>query len=248
MDKTINNIVFKQAANIKSEWTLDQNGRTFYYDLKGQMQTGWKEISSSFETRYGEIVRSYHMYKYPLYMPNKLYYFSPQKTDKFEKGEMYRDTKQIIDGKEYQLDIDGICLNPDGGPITGWYRQGDAWYYLSPTDDTKNWNGITFKKGEIMTGWLQPPAGDTYYLSPANGTKNNDGKVFDKGQMMTGWVQVNNNSGMVDGTGAWYYFDNPDNKRYKGILGRMLHDETASLKSSKGEYYDQYFNKNGTMG
>lgn len=121
LNNTINNMAFKQALGIQSEWTMDQNGRTFYYDLKGQMQTKWKEISTSFATRYnqgpngtmepGNPLKHESLKKLLTY---SWYYFSPEKTDKFEKGEMYRDTTQTINGTTYKFDSNGKCLNPDG--------------------------------------------------------------------------------------------------------------------------------------
>ncbi|SPT76315.1 MULTISPECIES: insecticidal delta-endotoxin Cry8Ea1 family protein [Bacillus cereus group] len=119
LNKSINNIAFKQVLGIKSEWTLDQNGRTFYYDLKGQMQTGWKEISTSLATRLEvEYNNAGNMFSKQWIKDQGLsysrYYFSPEKTATFEKGEMYRDTTQTLpDGKTYKFDKDGKCLNPD---------------------------------------------------------------------------------------------------------------------------------------
>ncbi|XKK34455.1 insecticidal delta-endotoxin Cry8Ea1 family protein [Bacillus sp. A17A.1] len=52
LNYSINNIAFKQAANITSEFTLNQNGRPLYYSPDGNMQTGWKEISTSFATKH----------------------------------------------------------------------------------------------------------------------------------------------------------------------------------------------------
>ncbi|MCU4946868.1 insecticidal delta-endotoxin Cry8Ea1 family protein [Bacillus cereus] len=121
LNKSINNVAFKQVLGIKSEWTLDQNGRTFYYDLKGEMQTGWKEISTSFATRLEvESNNAGNMFSKQWLKDQGLsysrYYFSLEKTATFEKGEMYRDTTQTLpDGKTYKFDKDGKCLNPDGG-------------------------------------------------------------------------------------------------------------------------------------
>lgn len=123
LNNSINNIAFKQILGIQSEWTMNQNGRTLYYDLKGQMQTGWKEISTSFATKYDRGLSSYPLSHESLkkLLPYSWYYFSPEKTDKFEKGEMYRDTTQTLpDGKTYKFDKDGICLNPDGETLTAY--------------------------------------------------------------------------------------------------------------------------------
>ncbi|MGH1288754.1 insecticidal delta-endotoxin Cry8Ea1 family protein [Bacillus toyonensis] len=158
LNKSINNIAFKQAAGIKSEWTLNQNGRPFYYDLKGQMQTGWKEISTSFATKYdqgpingdwGNPLKHESLKKL---IPYSWYYFSPEKTDTFEKGEMYSGTTQTIKGKTYRFNQEGKCLNPDGQPTNDWVQFDNRWYYFSPEDSTKNTDGVTFKKGAMVTG------------------------------------------------------------------------------------------------
>jgi len=174
------------------------------------------------------------------------YYLSPEKTDKFEKGEMVTG-KVNIKGTDKNYYFNPEKGKKQGEMMTEWIKDENRRYYASPKDRTKNWNDKTFDRGELMTGWIEPNDGNTYFLSPKDGTKNYDGKVFDKGEIMTGWVRVNNDYGSVDGTGAWYYMDDPDNQLYKGILGRMLHDEKGRVKNSNGNYYDQYFNKNGTM-
>lgn len=251
LNKSINNIAFKQAAGIKSEWTLDQNGRTLYYNLNGQMQTGWKEISTSFATKYDQGPNEDR--DNPLtheslkeLIPYSWYYFSPEKTDKFEKGEMYSDTTQTLpDGKTYQFDLDGKCLNPDGGKPTGWAHLKDGYSYFSPADGTKNHDGKTFNKGEIMTGWVKLN-GDYFYFSPADGTKNDDSKTFNKGAMMTGWVQV------PESHNSWFYLDNEaGNKNFQQITGRMLTGDNNGkgfeLKNKKGKYVKHTFNSNGTL-
>ncbi|MBW3496049.1 insecticidal delta-endotoxin Cry8Ea1 family protein [Bacillus sp. FDAARGOS_1420] len=146
----------------------------------------------------------------------------------------------MVTGK---IDIDGktYFFKPDTGEmITGWAQDGNKYYYISPVNGFKNWDGVEFNKGDFVTGWVEPGDGNTYYLSPANDTKNNDGTTFSKGEMMTGWVQVK---------GAWYYLDNKEgNQNFKGTTGRMLHDEKATVKNKEGQFKEHYFNKNGTWG
>ena len=244
LNNSINNIAFKQILGIQSEWTMNQNGRTLYYDLQGQMQTGWKEISTSFATKYDRGSSSYPLSHESLkkLLSYSWYYFSPEKTDKFEKGEMYRDTTQTIDGKTYQFDSDGKCLNPDGGKPTGWSHQGDVWHYLSPTDGFQNYDGQSFKKGEMVTGWITLD-GQYFYLSPVDGTTNdnNDTGVnvsFKKGDMMTGWVKVK---------GTWYYLN--DKSEY-GTVGHALTGDNFgkgfNLKNKEGKINNHKFNTNGT--
>lgn len=130
----------------------------------------------------------------------------------------------------------------------GWIKDEGKWYYLSLYSGFQNYDRKTFDKGELVTGWLQPYEGNTYYLSPADGTKNDDGKVFDKGEMTTGWMQVGKKSVWDGEHGAWYYLDNKEgNKDFKGITGRMLHDEKARVKNREGKFIEHSFNENGTL-
>ncbi|HDR7761408.1 insecticidal delta-endotoxin Cry8Ea1 family protein [Bacillus cereus] len=132
----------------------------------------------------------------------------------------------------------------------GWIIDGGKWYYMSPYKDFINYDGKTFDKGELVTGWLKPyEEKNYYYLSPVDGTKNDDGKVFNKGEMTTGWMQVGKKSTWDGKHGAWYYLDNKEgNKDFKGTTGRMLHDETARVKNKQGDFKKHYFNENGTWG
>ncbi|WP_410993732.1 insecticidal delta-endotoxin Cry8Ea1 family protein [Bacillus cereus] len=154
LNNSINNIAFKQILGIQSEWAMNQNGRTLYYDLKGQMQTGWKEISTSFATKYDREPSIYPLSHESLkkLLSYSWYYFSPEKTDNFEKGEMYSSTTKTIDGKTYRFNQAGKCLNPDGKPTNDWVQFENRWYYFSPADGTKNTDGVTFKKGDMVTG------------------------------------------------------------------------------------------------
>ncbi|MBW3496815.1 insecticidal delta-endotoxin Cry8Ea1 family protein [Bacillus sp. FDAARGOS_1420] len=154
LNKSINNIAFKQAANIKSEFTLDQNGRTLYYDLKGQMQTGWKEIGTSFATRH-EIDSTNSGDKFSREwlkaqgIKYSWYYFSPTKTDTFEEGEMYVDTTQTLpDGKTYKFNKNGKCLNPDGRALTAYDvgLQDGTYKILSKIDSNKV---LDFNQGSL---------------------------------------------------------------------------------------------------
>ncbi|MGX5634538.1 insecticidal delta-endotoxin Cry8Ea1 family protein [Bacillus thuringiensis] len=150
--------------------------------------------------------------------------------------------------------------NPSTPSVDGYYLDNNMkvingeTYYISPYDGFKNWNGIEFKKGENVTGWMKIRGKDFYYFSPADGAKNDSGKTFKKGEMMTGWVAVahDGKSTSTDpqtSGGAWYYFDNKeDNKNFKGFTGRMLHNEKATVKNKEGKFIEHYFNENGTLG
>ncbi|HDR4440885.1 hypothetical protein BK720_08025 [Bacillus thuringiensis serovar brasilensis] len=165
------------------------------------------------------------------------YYLSPEKTGEFEKGEMVTGLINIKNTSDSPALT--YYFNPEKGKkqgtlMMGWIKNGDNWYYASPRNGTKNWDNKSFDRGVLVTGWVKID-NEYYYFSPADGTKNDDGKEFKKGEMVTGWMNVN---------GAWYYLNTE--KTY-GLIGHMLHDQTASVKNKNGEYKQHRFNENGTL-
>ncbi|PFB52225.1 hypothetical protein CN404_21250 [Bacillus thuringiensis] len=239
-DTTINNIAFKQALGIKDDWTMDQDGRILYYDPQDhKMQTGWKEISTSFAARIQNTGNLSIQFLKDQGLKYSWYYFSPEKTDKFAKGELYKDTTETINGKTYTFGVDGTCLNPDGGEAAGWHQIGEAWYFYSD-GKTKNSEGKTFAKNEKVTGWYKDEkAGRYYYLSPGE-TKNSDKKVFKAGEMVTGWYQEGN---------KWYYLTpNPrKNKEGSEFAAGQLIFGTLSIEDKNGEYVQYKFNNDGSL-
>ncbi|PFB48733.1 hypothetical protein CN404_28865 [Bacillus thuringiensis] len=96
-------------------------------------------------------------------------------------------------------------------------------------------------KKSTDTGWFVDKDYNYYYLSPADGTKNEAGNTFAKGEMMTGWIKLN---------GEEYYLDDnkENNEDFKGIMGRMLHNETAHIKSLQSDKrYAQHFKPSGAV-
>ncbi|PGZ44793.1 hypothetical protein COE56_28945 [Bacillus anthracis] len=118
---TTNNLAFNME--VLTGWK--QEGKSWYMvDKNNRKRTGWF-------SEYGQ-----------------KYYLSPEKTEKFKKGEMVTDKVDIEGtGKTYYF-------NPEQGKkrelmMTGWVQDGAKKYYAS----SKNWNGHTFDKGQLMTGW-----------------------------------------------------------------------------------------------
>ncbi|MEH7150825.1 insecticidal delta-endotoxin Cry8Ea1 family protein [Bacillus thuringiensis] len=114
------------------------------------------------------------------------------------------DVKSLQDlGNIGNLTVDNaaflLALNPPTkGDKIGFVRDGDKMHYYSPQDGTRNLRGEKFKKGELITHFID--INDKRYLFSENDeTKNSDGKVFKKGDMVTGWYKTFD--------GDWYYFD-----------------------------------------
>ncbi|MCU4860922.1 insecticidal delta-endotoxin Cry8Ea1 family protein [Bacillus cereus] len=200
-----------------------ENKKWYFLNIHGDKQTGW--------------VLSWN---------SNYYYLNPEKTDIKNSAGVTFKPGEMVTGK---IDIKGktYFFKPETGEmVTGWAHDGDKSYYVSPYDGFKNLNDVAFKEGELVTGWIQPPEGNTYYLSPTDGSKNYADVVFNKGEMMTGWVAVahdgkSTNTNPATYGGAWYYFDDNNNSKFKKILGRMLHDEYVTTKDGTW-----WINKNGT--
>ncbi|WP_410993502.1 insecticidal delta-endotoxin Cry8Ea1 family protein [Bacillus cereus] len=133
-------------------------------------------------------------------------------------------------------------IDTKGETKTDWLRLGDKWYYLSKgtNGDTKNLEGATFAKGEMVTGTMNL-SGKTYYF-------NSDGEMIDyNSSSMNRTYKVvakldsskvldndfnhdrlsllwNDNGGDNQ---KWFLQYNTDKKAYKIINQQAPHDELA---------------------
>ena len=85
------------------------------------------------------------------------------------------------DAKKGQEAFDWFFFDATGHMLTGWFFDGNNWYYLNPVSDGT--------MGRMFTGW-QLIGGTWYYLNPVS-----DGT---RGAMKTDWQLIND---------KWYYFD-----------------------------------------
>ena len=153
------------------------NGKTYYFDEKGVMQTGTRTVNGT--TLFFDNTGALSNEGKPLSwnkIGNKWYYLD-------ENRNMTIGFKEI-DGKLYYF-------NQIGEMGTGWQYYLQKWYYYSAS-------------GEMRRGWLKD-AGKWYYLDSktgemATGMKKIDGIQYhfnDGGAMETGWTQTD---------GKWYYY------------------------------------------
>ena len=187
---------------------IEVNGTYYYFTREGVMITGWyKEGNKWF---YADSNGSLYVEKW-LCSGGDWYYFN-------SLGHMVNYTENyMIDGIEYDFDMDGVCLNPYQSSVqhnSGWYRLSNSeWCYYN-------------EDGSLYTGWLSK-SGHWYYLDPddglmATGYTSIDGKEYyfsDSGEMVTGWI--NDHSGWsyagadgvllcdqwINDNGNWYYID-----------------------------------------
>lgn len=199
---TLNNKAFQVAAI--GDWK-QENNKWYFIDTKKEKKTNWLQLG------------------------DKWYYLNPENNNIKNSAGVTFKPGEMITGK---IDINGktYFFKPDTGEMaTGWAKDGDTYYYLSPTDNNKNWDakqgrdaangGATFNKGEMMYGWLD--LDHYYYASPTDGATNayQNGKTFSKGEMWTGWLEnpVKPNE--------WYYMRKE--AKFNQPVGSMMHDETT---------------------
>ena len=87
----------------------------------------------------------------------------------------------------------GAGQNQSSGNTTGWWKNGNDWYYIEPSTNSKAkgwkkidgfWYYFNEKSGIMATGWVED--GFWYYLDPSDG------------HMLTDWQYIN---------GEWYYLE-----------------------------------------
>ncbi|MCU5275055.1 insecticidal delta-endotoxin Cry8Ea1 family protein [Bacillus cereus] len=203
-------------ALIQGEWKLENNAWTFI-NKKGEKKTGWLELGVGW------------------------YYLNPEKNDlKNSAGDTFK-PGEMVTGK-VNIGNKTYYFKPGTGEmVTGFFNDGDTKYYFSPGDNMKNYEGTTFNKGEMVTGFVQlinKNGKDYYYFSPINDATNDyqKKKTFKKGEMWTGWLEY---------SGKWYYMNKGEKTdRDKGI---MLHDENIELDNGKGVNKWYKFGEKGVM-
>ena len=199
------------------ETILKVDGKAYYFDSDGWMQTGWIRDYDSFwagvpydwyyANSKGELQTGWQ------YIDGKWYYFDEK--DYY----MYYGGNHLINGKNY-------FFYPAGAMGTGWIKKTyivreeyvyTIWYYANSS-------------GELQKGW-QKIGGVWYYFNPESfkmtdyGCYTINGKTYyfdENGKMGTGWCKYDygygsdwyyaNSSGALQKGwqkigGVWYYFD-----------------------------------------
>ncbi|WP_034442303.1 hypothetical protein [Butyrivibrio sp. AE2032] len=106
-------------TGIREFYSKDKNGKTVYeqycFHKNGYMMTGWIQLGDYWY--YAGSNGSIYMKKW-LNLGGKWYYFDYQ-------GIMAANAENFeIDGKGYDFDSNGVCINPNSGrKITGWYER-----------------------------------------------------------------------------------------------------------------------------
>ena len=119
-----------------------------------------------------------------------------------------------VEGSLYAFDSSGWMR-------TGWFKDGDAWYYLTGSGAmargwakvASTWYYLDPATGKMATGWLDT-GGSTYYLTASGAMhtgwfKDGDAWYYltGSGAMARGWAKV---------ASTWYYLDPSDGHMHSG--------------------------------
>lgn len=216
------------------------DGRTFYFQKSGAMQTGWvlRPEGWYYADIYGAKMTGW------LQIDVSKYYLDPD-NDEYP-GLMLQNCEKQIGDLTYVFTASGAMRagwNRDdngnwyyydivyGQQVSGWQRVGSTWYYLDPNNGNKmvsnGWKQIGnvwyyfYAGGAMATNWLQ--VGDTWYY------------MGDNGAMRTGWQLINGN---------WYYFYSGGAMAYSTVIdgytlqanGAMLTGQQAVM-GAKAQLY-----------
>ena len=227
----------------QSGWNMNEYGRC-YLDEDGDPVTGWLNIDG------------------------KRYYFDApgggMHTGWLEEGgkRYYLNTDGTLVSKSW---VEGVYLNAEGNPHTGWLEWEDETYYLDETGiPVTGWQELEGKRiyfgedGTTASGWLELEDG-RYYLN-ADGTMytgwlEEDGQRFylnDLGHAVSGWVDTPEGRFFLDEMGSpatglveteegtWFF--NEDGTPYTGWIGT---DEARRYFDTDGKMYTGWLEDNG---
>lgn len=168
-------------------WILEE-GKWYYYNGNGILQTGWKYINNSwyYLNRDGSMASGW------LEDGGAWYYLGGPNDGSMKVGWQY------IDGNWYYF-------NSSGARQTGWLLKNNLWYYLNEND------------GSMASGWLENE-GEKYYLGMENdgsmkvGWQLIEGEWYyfrDSGSLIKGWILYNH---------LWYFLDTIDGSMETGWI------------------------------
>ena len=197
------------------------NGKTYYFDDKGIMQTGSRVVNGV--SLYFDSTGALSGELKPLSwnkIGNKWYYLDENKNMTIGFKE--------IDGKMY-------FFNESGEMGTNWQYTLQKWYYFSASGEMKRgwlkdagkWYYLNQKTGEMATG-VKRIDGIEYRFNDggvmATGWETSDGKWYyytTSGELKKGWLKYNN---------EWYYFEPKDGVMVTGV--KEIDGQKYSFKDS----------------
>ena len=197
------------------------NGKTYYFDDKGIMQTGSRVVNGV--SLYFDSTGALSGELKPLSwnkIGNKWYYLDENKnmTIGFKEidGKMYFFNESGEMGTNWQYTLQKWYYFGDSGEMKyGWLKDAGKWYYLEPKTGemaigVKKIDGIEYRfndGGVMATGW-ETSKGKWYYYTSS-------------GELKKGWLKYNN---------EWYYFEPKDGVMVTGV--KEIDGQKYSFKDS----------------
>ena len=197
------------------------NGKTYYFDDKGIMQTGSRVVNGV--SLYFDSTGALSGELKPLSwnkIGNKWYYLDENKnmTIGFKEidGKMYYFNESGEMGTNWQYTLQKWYYFGDSGEMKyGWLKDAGKWYYLEPKTGemaigVKKIDGIEYRfndGGVMATGW-ETSKGKWYYYTSS-------------GELKKGWLKYNN---------EWYYFEPKDGVMVTGV--KEIDGQKYSFKDS----------------
>jgi glucan-binding YG repeat protein len=236
---------------------LDVDGKMYFMDTDGVMQTGWQNIWNSryYFTSSGILTTGWQN------IGNKWYYMS-------DNGAMAIGWK-YINGQWYYMNTSGVMatgwqcidgqwyyMNVSGAMATGWQYINGYWYYMdrsgamvTGSQDIGNILYYFRSDGSMITGWYN--LGEYWYYLNENGIittgwQNIDGKWYymdTTGVMTTGWQYIDDQWYYMNASGTmttgWQYFS-----------GKWYYMNISGAMATGWQYIDDqwyYLNEDGTL-
>lgn len=209
------NYFFKDGVMQDNGWVSQTDtwqGETYvswvYANPNGDLATGWKKIDGKwyYFSDWGWMYQGSGEGLF--YIDDKLYAFD--KSGAMLENQWYAAWSWTYEGETY---TDWYYMGADGTPKTGWFKDGNDWYYADEWgwmwyDMFIEYNGAEYyltKSGAMATGW-ELIGGDWFYFKAS-------GAMAEKE-----WIQ--------DG-GAWYYL---------GEYGAMYADGTYTIDGKEYKF------------
>lgn len=231
----------KNGYPVYNQWELDSQGDYFYLDYNGYMAVNSFVDSDRYVDSTGRMVKSAWRQ-----IDNNWYYFEAN-------GRMVQGKKKQIEGLWYYFDEMGAM-------ITGWYNDGNDWYYCDENSGGHMAVGVWKKlePSEEMDSSYDNGDGTYWFYFHTSGkvAKADTGEykeisiggnryAFDScGRMQTGWVQLS----MTDPAIAGYKYYNDDQSLgvYGAVHTGWLSAYVPEGIDNSGDVQWYYFNSNGT--
>ena len=233
---------FKNNMPVYNQWELDANGDYFYVGGDGYMVANQFVDQDRYVDSTGRMVKNAWRQ-----IDGKWYYFES--------------TGRTAQGKKKQIENLWYYFDYDGAMVTGWYSDGNDWYYC---DDSTGGNMVTgtWKKLEPAEDMYISDEFDSegmywfYFQTTGKAVRASEGEykesvingnrfAFDSyGRMQTGWVKLSDTDPAI--AGYKYYNDSESIGMYGAAHNGWLSAYAPEEINGSGDVEWFYFDSKGS--